>query len=79
MEQIIQHFLLVSFIHKLFLEEGEVLMCGQGTQGQLGIGYLPQKEYNPVKALVEEKILQVSCGDMHTGFLSGMMVIIIHV
>jgi hypothetical protein len=49
-------------------------MCGQGTQGQLGIGYLPHKEYNAVKALVDEKVLQVSCGDMHTGFLTGKVV-----
>ena len=45
-------------------------MCGSGSQGQLGIGYMPVKEYRPVKAMVDERIVKVSCGDLHTGFLT---------
>ena len=45
-------------------------MCGSGSQGQLGIGYMPVKEYRPVKAMIDERIVKVSCGDLHTGFLT---------
>jgi alpha-tubulin suppressor-like RCC1 family protein len=45
-------------------------MCGAGSFGQLGIGYYPQKEYKPVKVTIDEKIIQVSCGDVHSAFLT---------
>ena len=45
-------------------------MCGAGSQGQLGIGYLPLKEYRPLKILIDEKVVKVNCGDMHTGLLT---------
>ncbi len=61
--------------------EGEAYMCGNGERGQLGIGIDTMKEYRPVIVQVAKggkisdvspKFKQISCGDWHTGFLTGI-------
>ena len=56
-------------------------MCGNGERGQLGIGIITAKEYKPLKVqllddngkpyLLTPKFKQVTCGNFHTGLLSG--------
>ena len=54
--------------------EGEVYTCGNGEKGQLGFGLSSLKEYRPCKVkleLMEDRIKQIACGHMNTGFLTG--------
>jgi alpha-tubulin suppressor-like RCC1 family protein len=60
--------------------DGEVYMCGNGEQGQLGLGISTLKEYKPLKvklsdengktAMLSPKFKQVVCGAFHSGFLT---------
>lgn len=56
-------------------------MCGNGEKGQLGVGIVTLKEYKPLKVKLcdesgkpfglQPKFKQVSCGQFHSGFLTG--------
>jgi hypothetical protein len=68
--------------------EGEVYVCGNGERGQLGQGTITKKEYKPLKIEFKDekgksyaltpKFKQVTCGYFHTGFLTGMIISVIH-
>lgn len=53
---------------------GEVYACGNGERGQLGIGIITMKEYQPVKVKFDfqgkDSIKQIECGDLNTAFLT---------
>ena len=49
---------------------GIALTLGQGTMGQLGLGVDIVERKKPAKVNIEEGILQVCAGGMHTACLS---------
>ena len=61
--------------HSCFLSaNGQVFSCGRGDKGQLGIGFISQKEYRPIIVRLrnhDEPIRQVSCGSFHTCYLTA--------
>lgn len=64
--QFLMHFALVS-------EHGDVYTFGDGSSGQLGCGNRTLEVFNPqlLTWSVPTKIVQVSCGEGHTGLVSG--------
>jgi len=60
----------------MFLEHGDVVTFGDGANGQLGHGnkLLEISEPYALKWNQPAKIVQVSCGEGHTAFISGIEV-----
>ena len=58
----------------MFVERGEVFTFGDGANGQLGHGnkLLEISEPHAMKWNQPTKIMQVSCGEGHTAFVSGI-------
>lgn len=55
--------------------DGEVFVCGEGENGQLGLGYCSLTEYRPLKVRFKELleidyIVDIACGAYHSLFLS---------
>jgi len=61
-------------INFTFLEHGEVVTFGDGANGQLGHGnkLLEISEPYVLKWNQPTNIIQVSCGEGHTAFVSGI-------
>ncbi len=60
--------------HSAFLSmDGYLYTCGSGERGQLGIGMMTLKEYQPQRVkldLGEDRIKQIACGNVNTAFLT---------
>ncbi|CDW76606.1 UNKNOWN [Stylonychia lemnae] len=61
--------------HSVFLSaKGDVYSCGNCERGQLGLGIMTLKEYNPSKMIFEIKqndsVRSISCGDYNSAFLT---------
>jgi len=58
----------------MFVEHGQVFTFGDGANGQLGHGnkLLEISEPYAIKWNQPTKIVQVSCGEGHSAFISGI-------
>ena len=61
--------------HTCFLTyKHEVYSCGANYVGQLGVGFISDKEFRPIVVRLRKNVdmmRQVSCGNNHTLFLTG--------